>query len=83
MTPPITATVHVVPDDDPFGSPTETHVVDLGTEAAIEFDGPGVSWRFRSLAHLDAWLCGVRHDADALIARRATRLARVDGGDAA
>lgn len=70
MTPPMTAMVHIVPDGDAFGSPTETHVVNTGGEVAVEFDGPGFSLRFRDLDHLDAWLTGVRHDVDALMARR-------------
>lgn len=80
--PTITALVTLTPDDDPFGTPTETHVVNTGGEAAIEFDGPGFSLRFRNLDHLDAWLTGVRHDVDTLIARRAA-WTRPAGGDAA
>lgn len=80
--PTITALVTLTPDDDPFGNPTETHVVNTGGDVAIEFDGPGFSLRFRDLDHLDAWLCGVRHDVDSLMARRDAGSALL-GGDAA
>ena len=80
--PKITALVTLTPDDDPFGTPTETHVVASGRGAAIELDGPGFSLQFDDLDHLDAWLTGVRHDVDSLIARRAAGPALL-GGDAA
>ena len=80
--PPITAMVHVVPDGDPFGSPTETHVSARDGGAAIELDGPGFSLQFRDLDHLDAWLCGIRHDVDSLIARRKAGPALLGGGAA-
>lgn len=67
--PTITALVHIVPDDDPFGTPTDTRIYTGHGAASIELDGPGFALVFRDLAHLDAWLTGVRHDLDELTAR--------------